>query len=141
MHFDYCLTDENNSDRFREIDEPLNRYSQILAGPGGHRALVVTLRDASGCACGGLWGVTAWGWLFINSLYVPDDARSRGVGRRLMAAAEAEAVTRGCIHAYVETFQARDFYTRLDYVCFAEQADCPRGFTRSFFQKALPISS
>ena len=43
--------------------------------------------------------------------------RRRGVGRRLIELAEAEARSRGCRYAYVDTldYQAPDFYRALGY--------------------------
>jgi ribosomal protein S18 acetylase RimI-like enzyme len=43
--------------------------------------------------------------------------RRRGVGRELMAQAEARAVERGCHAAWLDTFsfQARSFYEKLGY--------------------------
>src|SRR5215471_13287721 len=60
------------------------------------------------------------GWLVIRHLWVRDDLRRRGVGRGLMALAEARAVERGCHSAWLDTFsfQARGFYEKLGYEGF-----------------------
>jgi GNAT superfamily N-acetyltransferase len=71
-------------------------------------------------------------------LVVPEQARGRGLGRRLMQTAEAEARRRGCAHAWVDTqFGAVGFYERLGYSVFGHLPDFPRGFDRSFLRKAL----
>jgi hypothetical protein len=46
---------------------------------------------------------------------------------------------RGCHSAWLDTFefQARGFYERLGYSCFAELRDYPPGFARYFMKKAL----
>lgn len=66
-------------------------------------------------------GLSGWTWgsaAGIEMVWVREDQRGTGAGRRLMAAFEAEAVARGCAHAFVTsfTFQAPDFYRRLGYV-------------------------
>jgi len=122
----------------RAIQAPLAAYNDAIGGPSGHRPLALAVRDEHGDVAGGLWGHTAYGWLYTQLLAVPEAARGRGLGRALMLAAEAEARERGCAHAWVDTiFGARGFYERLGYSVFGELAEHPAGFTRSFLQKAL----
>jgi len=122
----------------RAIAAPLLAFNEALAGPSGHRALALAVRDADGGVCGGLWGATAHGWLYTQMLVVPEPARGRGLGRDLMLAAEAEARRRGCTHAWVDTqFGALAFYEHLGYTVFGSLPDYPPGFCRSFLQKAL----
>jgi len=120
------------------IQAPLVAYNEAIAGPSGFRLLGVALKDAEGSACGGLWGHTAFGWLYIQLLAVPQAARGRGLGRELVREAEREAVARGCRHAWVDTiFGAQGFYERLGYRVFGELPDHPPGFTRRFLAKDL----
>jgi GNAT superfamily N-acetyltransferase len=122
----------------RAIAAPLSAYNDPIGGPSGHRSLALAVRDDSGGVCGGLWGHTAYGWLYTQLLAVPEAERGQGLGRALMLAAEAEALQRGCKQAWVDTiFGARGFYERLGYTVFGELPDHPPGFTRSFLQKAL----
>jgi GNAT superfamily N-acetyltransferase len=122
----------------RAIMAPLAAYNEALAGPSGYRTLAFALRDADGAVRGGLWGHTAYGWLYTQMLAVPEAARGRGLGRELMRQAEAEARRRGCAHAWVDTqFGARAFYEKLGYAVFGELDDFPPGFRRSFLKKAL----
>jgi GNAT superfamily N-acetyltransferase len=67
-----------------------------------------------------------------------DDLRGRGVGRELMAQAEARAVERGCHAAWLDTFsfQARGFYEKLGYEEFGT-LDYPPIHKRYFMKKLL----
>jgi GNAT superfamily N-acetyltransferase len=122
----------------RAILAPLVAFNEALAGPSGHLPLALALRDEKGETCGGLWGSTAYGWLYTQMLVVPEAARGQGFGRELMRAAEAEALRRGCAHAWVDTqFGGRGFYERLGYTVFGELADYPPGFRRTFLRKSL----
>ena len=122
----------------RAIQAPLLAYNEALGGASGHRTLALAVRDDEGAVCGGLWGHTAYGWLYTQMLAVPAAARGQGLGRALMLAAEAEARRRGCAQAWVDTiFGARGFYERLGYTVFGELPAHPPGFTRSFLKKAL----
>jgi GNAT superfamily N-acetyltransferase len=89
---------------------------------------------------GGLFGATAYGFLHIDMLYLPESMRDEGLGSQLMLRAEEEAVRRGCRGSYLDTFdfQARGFYERLGYSVCATLEDCPPGHTRFFLKKTLP---
>ena len=79
------------------------------------------------------------GWLEVRTLWVREDQRRRGLGRRLMAAAEAEGRRRGATRALVGThgFQAPDFYPRLGYRQVAVVPDYPPGSSQITFVKVL----
>ena len=107
---------------------------------GGWRGLTVVLPDpASGAPVGGMLARTGHGYLHVRYLAVPEGMRGQGFGRRLMAAAEAEAMRRGCHAAWLHTlsFQARAFYERLGYVVFGVLEDYPPGHQALFMRKAL----
>jgi GNAT superfamily N-acetyltransferase len=101
--------------------------------------LAVALRAPDGRLVGGLAGHTLFGWLAIELLWVDPAARAAGHGRRVLAAAEQEALRRGCHHARVDTysFHAPGFYARCGYAPTATLEDCPRGHRRHFYAKAL----
>ena len=105
--------------------------------------LAVVLRDAHGRSIGGLAGCSLFGWLVVDLLWVDPAARGAGHGRRLLAAAEAEAVRRGCHHARLNTysFQAPGFYERCGYERTATVPDSPRGHQRHSYAKALATTA
>jgi len=118
---------------------PLVAYNQSKTGRSDIRPLIIALDDSEGQVIGGLWGRTAYDWLFVELLFVPDSLRGRGVGTDLMKRAETEALARGCHSAWLDTFefQARGFYERLGYTCFGEVKNYPVG-PRFFMSKQLP---
>jgi GNAT superfamily N-acetyltransferase len=122
---------------------PLVAYNQSKTGRSDIRPLIIALDDSQGQVIGGLWGRTAYDWLFVELLFVPDSLRGRGIGTDLMKRAEAEALARGCHSAWLDTFefQARGFYERLGYTCFGELSDYPAGARRYFMKKALRASN
>ncbi len=84
----------------RPIDRPDDSMRQAIAGPlmaynagrtgrTDHRPLVLAVEDTDNEVIGGLWGRTAYGWLFVELLFVPELLRGRGVGTDLMRRAEA----------------------------------------------------
>ena len=99
--------------------------------------LAVFVRSDGGVVAG-LAGETYCGWLFIRYLWISEDLRGRGVGRKLMARAEACARDRGCHSAWVDTFsfQAPGFYRKLGYEEFG-RLDYPPDHQRHFLKKRL----
>jgi GNAT superfamily N-acetyltransferase len=101
------------------------------------RRFALRLQDAQGRMAGGLSGVMAWGWLFIEALWVDTAWRGMGAGRALMARAEAHARSQGCHSAWLDSFQAGGFYQALGYEVFATLENFPGAQSRRFFRKQL----
>ena len=122
-----------------EIKRGLMEFNVEHAGPDSYQELALAARDASGQLVGGLYGNTAWRWLFVDLLWVDTPFRRQGLGRRLLRAAEAAARARGCTRAYLDTFdfQARPFYEREGYVVYGTQDDYPPGHRKFYLAKAL----
>jgi GNAT superfamily N-acetyltransferase len=120
------------------ILESLIAFNDTKVGDSGYRPIALAIEDGRGHIIGGLSGATAYGWLFVELLFVPESLRGQGVGTELMRRAEAEAVARGCHSVWLDTFefQARGFYERLGYGCFGELKSYPVG-PRSFMSKRL----
>jgi GNAT superfamily N-acetyltransferase len=87
----------------------------------------------------GLYGFTWGGVLEVKVLWVREDVRGRGYGTQLLAAAEQEAVERGCLQAVLDThsFQAPEFYRRLGYEMYGVLAEYPAGYCKYFLKKQL----
>lgn len=135
------LTDAPTPQMRKAILEPLVEFNHArIGGPEAYRSLVILLsHPESNDIMGGLYGTTAFSHLWIEILFVPESMRGAGIGRKLMALAEAEAVQRGCHAAALDTFsfQARGFYERLGYSVFGTLNDCPPGHSRFFLAKRL----
>lgn len=133
------LTDIADDETRKLIVGPLIEYNISQAGPGNGKPLVITIKNDVNQIVGGLWGYTGYEWLFTQLLVVPEPYRGTGLGRRIMTMAETEAISRGCIGAWLDTFefQARGFYERIGYECFGELPNYPTGFSRYFMKKAL----
>ena len=139
MGFSLRLSDVADEEVRRAIAAPLVLFNESQAGPSGNRPLVIELRDADGTIVGGLWGSTAYGWLFTQLLAIPEQSRGQGLGRQLLSLAEGEALKRGCHAAWLDTFefQAKAFYERIGYSCFATLPGYPKGSSRYFMRKEL----
>jgi aminoglycoside 6'-N-acetyltransferase I len=122
-----------------EIRRGLMVFNVEHAGPDNYQELAFAARDGSGRLVGGLYANTAWRWLFVDLLWIDTPFRRRGLGRRLLHAAEATARARGCTRVYLDTFdfQARPFYEREGYVVFGTQEGYPPGHRKFYLAKGL----
>jgi GNAT superfamily N-acetyltransferase len=140
--YSITLTDQPDPADAKFIEDGLATYNLKFAPPYGTQRLAVLLRDDSGQLCGGILGLTWWGWLRIDILWLDEALRGQDWGTRLMEIAENEAIRRGCCHAFLDTmsFQALPFYLKLGYTVFGELDDLPRGLGHKmhFLQKTLP---
>jgi ribosomal protein S18 acetylase RimI-like enzyme len=116
-------------------------YAYNVASTGGLEGdeLAMFVRGADGEVRGGLYGWTWGGILEVNLLWVHEQERGRGLGSRLLAAAEAEARARGAHTAILDThsFQAPDFYRRRGYEVYATLEGYPAGHDKLYFRKRL----
>lgn len=134
------ITDTAPPDAFEAVWQPMVRFSESTVGPGNARTLAVLLSDpVTDEVVGGLWGRTFWGVCHVDVMFVPEAARGAGLGARVMAAAEAEAIRRGCrlIHLDTYEFQARPFYEKLGYTVFGQLDGPPPIYPRYYMQKHL----
>ncbi len=121
------------------IENGLTVYNLQYAPPENYQRLMVLLRAEDGTVHGGILGNTWWGWLRIDVVWIAEAVRGQNWGTRLMQAAEAEAIRRGCHHVFLDTmsFQALPFYLKLGYTVFGQLDDLPVGHSRYFLQKEL----
>lgn len=121
------------------VQSGLRAFNVKHIGDPSEELVHVFLRDAGGEVVGGLLGHIRWRWLYIAKLWIADEYRGGGHGRALMVAAEAHARARGCIGAYLDTFeyQARPFYEKLGYELFGTLDGYPPGYRQFHLSKSL----
>lgn len=121
------------------IGRELTAFNTADVGPAERRSLAVLVHDAAGELVAGISGYTAWGWLYVQWLWVSTENRGQGLAGRMLATAESEARSRGCNGAYIDTFnpQALHAYEKAGYALFGALADFPPGRTRHFLSKSL----
>ena len=121
------------------LDHRLYAFNVAETGCTDGDELGIFVRDADGGLRGGLYGWTWGGWLEVRALWVREDERGRGLGSRLLAAAEEEGRRRGAHTAILEThsFQAPDFYARHGYVVYARHDGYPPGHSKLYLKKRI----
>jgi GNAT superfamily N-acetyltransferase len=127
-----------------EVRKGIRESDPADVGPRDWVPLNFALTAEDGSVLGGIYGATMWTWLMIDGLWISPSLRGQGFGRKLLLAAEAEAVARGCRGSWLGTFdfQARDFYQHLGYMVFSELPGFPPGHTHFHLKKAFgPMDS
>lgn len=127
----------------RRLEEGLDGHAVAQAGVAPPKSVAIYIRDEGDHIVGGLSGVDWGGSFHIHLLWVHEDYRGEGYGRRLVEAAEQEAESRGARHVTLTTYsyQAPGFYARLGYEQFAVLDDIPLGHRTHYFLKHLPESN
>lgn len=138
MDEEYRITSVDKPE-WEVIGQAISDYNEQHAGEDKAQSLCFLLTSSDQGIVGGLIGATYWNWLHIDLMWVRDDLRGRGYGKRLLMLAEDEARRRGAEHAYLDTFsfQAPEFYKHHGYQVFGELEDFPSGHQRYFLSKRL----
>ena len=112
-------------------------YNLRSGPPPNFKLLGILLKDEAGQTIGGLWGRSAYEWLFVELLFVPEQLRGQGLGTSLIRQAEEIARERNCTGVWLDTFdfQALPFYQKLGYALFGELKDHPRGISQYWLQR------
>lgn len=119
----------------------LQAFNRDAIGEIRFAPIQLVVRDDASQLRGGVIAEVALEWLEILVLWVDEHARGKGIGSKLLAACEENAVLLGAHSARLDTFdwQALDFYSRSGYTIFGELEDYPRGRKRYFMSKVLRL--
>lgn len=138
-HFNISSECDAGPEEIALIRDALDRFN--FDATGLHEVHNVTLfaRDRLEAVKGGLLGYVWGGWFHITHLWVSDEGRGRGLGRRLLETAEREAASFGARGAFLSTFdfQAPDFYRRCGYEVYAKFPDYPPGHVDYHLRKVF----
>lgn len=127
----------------KQIDEQLRKSLSQMNRQALNLHRTFHQRDQHGEIVAGLTCSTAYGWVHIETLWVTVDLRGRGLGRKLMIAAEAFGRDNGCHGAWLDTSNtgAFAFYRRIGYSVFGElnnsEGQFPAEHHRWFLKRAL----
>ena len=119
------------------VQAGLRAFNVARIGEPHEEPVQLFLRGEDDRVVGGLLGHVRWRWLYVAKLWIDDAHRGAGYGTALLAAAESFAQSRGCIGAYLDTFeyQARPFYEKLGYELFGTLEGYPPGFRQYHLAK------
>ena len=120
------------------LETRIRREASTAMGLGDEVDLAIFVREEGEVVA----GISGWTWgdcCELQSLWVQPSLRGRGLGSKLIAAAEAEAAARGCVQTvhFTYEFQARTLYERNGYRLVARVKDFPSGTDALWYHKRL----
>ncbi len=120
------------------LETQIRREASAALGLGEERDLAVFVRNAGEVVA----GISGWTWgdcCELQNLWVRPTLRGRGLATRLIAAAEGEAVARGCMQTvhFTYDFQARALYEQNGYELVGRVEDFPSGTDVLWYHKRL----
>lgn len=123
----------------RVLDKGLTAFNIAAAGPYRDSEFIVGVRDPKGELRGGFWVEVYYESAFLKWAWIDGKVRRKGMGRELMAMAEAESKARGAVNLWLDTFsfQARPFYEKLGYRVFGTLKTGRPGVERHWLVKEL----
>jgi GNAT superfamily N-acetyltransferase len=122
------------------LETQIRREASVAMGLGDEAELAIFVREGGRIVA----GVSGWTWgdcCELQSLWVEPSHRSRWLGPRLLAAAEAEAAARGCAQAVLFSydFQARRLYEWAGYELLGRVEGFPSGADVLWYRKRLNL--
>ena len=136
---DLIVEDQPAARDVQTLQDQLIAYNMAQTGAYDGRLLAIFVRDERQEILAGISGYTWAGFCEIEWLWVHEELRGRGYGTQLLAAAEQEALARGCSLIVLGTysFQAPGFYQRMGYKVAGRIDDCPLHHKKYLLRKRL----
>ena len=131
------------SEAFKLIEEKLLDSLAKTNAQGTNCSIVITLRDDANKIVAGITASTSYGWLLIKNLWISDNHRRQGHGRRLMNEIMHRGTELGCHAAWLDTSNpaAVPFYKDLGFQIFAQlenqMGQSPTDHRRWFMKRPL----
>ena len=121
------------------LDDRIYEYNVEQTGVTDAKILSYFIRDQRGDIIAGLYGWTWGGCCEVRNLWVRREFRKLGYGKGLLAAAEREALARGCVQIVLDThsFQAPRLYQSVGFEIVGTFDGYPRGHKKHFMLKLL----
>ena len=138
MKLEFKLNPEQNDLDF--IRDGIRAYNRMHLPDGDVDAVGCFARNNEGKVVGGLTGEMFNNTVFVEYLWVDVEARTSGVGSKLIALLEEQVKPLGVTHLYLDTysFQALDFYLKLGFEKVGQYSGYPAaGIDKHFLQKQI----
>jgi GNAT superfamily N-acetyltransferase len=136
---EFVIETDPTPEQVQSMEDRIYEFNSSVTGIADGEGLAIFVRDERGQIVAGLCGHTWGGYCEIRQFWVEQSQRGRGVGSKLLRAAEEEARRRGCTQIFLMTFsfQAPGFYAKRGFETLAMVDDYPRGHQNLLLRKRL----
>jgi GNAT superfamily N-acetyltransferase len=134
------LQDEAQSQELESfLAERIYEFNSNATGYFDGKLLAGAVRNEQGEVIAGFSGHTWGGCCELSHVWVHEQHRGQGLGVALLASAEAETRSRGCVQVVLSThsFQAPGFYESLGYERKYALEGRPQGHSQLIYSKRL----
>ena len=121
------------------VRKNLVSYNQRHVSYTNIEKVSIILKNDDNKILGGILGYIDWNCLQIEILWVDDQLRGQGQGKKLIEIAEKVALEKGCNLMKLDTFsfQAADFYQKLGFQVLGVLENFPEGFDHYYLYKRI----
>jgi len=129
----------STSDETNYIRRKLIEFNSKHVPNGTYEEVNLCMKDEHEAIIAGLNSAICWNWMEIDILWVDDNYRKQGLGKRLLEEAEQIARSKGCTFIKLNTFsfQAPEFYKKYGYVVMGIIENAPIGSSHYYLKKEL----
>ncbi|WP_145946788.1 GNAT family N-acetyltransferase [Paenibacillus sp. Y412MC10] len=126
-------------DEANYVRNKLIEFNSKQVPNGIYEEVNLCVKDEEEHIIAGLNSVMCWNWMEIDILWVDDEHRGSGHGKRLLEEAEEIARSKQCTFIKLNTFsfQAPEFYKKYGYKEMAVIENAPLGNKHYYFIKEL----
>lgn len=130
---------QSTNDEASFVRKKLIEFNSKNVPKGTYEEINLCLKDDNEKVIAGLNSVICWNWMEIDILWVEEEYRGQGLGKRLLVEAEQEARAKNCTFIKLNTFsfQAPEFYKKYGYEVMAIIQNAPLGSNHYYFKKDL----
>lgn len=127
------------ADEANYVRNKLIEFNSKQVPNGVYEEVNLCVKDEKDRIIAGLNSVICWNWMEIDILWVEDEHRGSGHGKRLLEEAEEIARSKQCTFIKLNTFsfQAPEFYKKYGYKEMAVIKNAPLGSKHYYFIKEL----
>ncbi|MET3549457.1 ribosomal protein S18 acetylase RimI-like enzyme [Paenibacillus favisporus] len=127
------------ADEANYVRNKLIEFNSKQVPNGVYEEVNLCVKDQGDRIIAGLNSVICWNWMEIDILWVDDEHRGSGHGKRLLEEAEEIARSKQCTFIKLNTFsfQAPEFYKKYGYKEMAVIENAPLGSKHYYFIKDL----
>ena len=122
------------------VKDELQNFVDSFFPPENIRNVNIILKDKSSNIVGGIICRTTYRIFVVDTLWIDENYRGKGLGTLLLSSAEIKAKEMGCTIAMTGTFEAfgaRQFYQNHGFEIVSTSKDSPPGETGYWFHKKL----
>ncbi|WP_409253935.1 GNAT family N-acetyltransferase [Bacillus sp. SCS-153A] len=125
--------------RGKVIEHNMSSISEKVKTPLRNESFIV--KNDEGEIVGGITATLFWGHCHIDFLWVDNDFREQGFGKKLLNKMEKLAREAGCYLIILDTFsfQAPEFYKKQGYTVIGTVEDFPKGNKQFYLEKRLDV--